>query len=153
MTIILIVHSTAASEARIVLLRIAQWVPMCITLRRSYLSTMDSWGSLSCPTWQAMSSVSNWSGQPGSGPGLNRKHRLVQFQTRTDTQPADSWRAKARPVAVHPRVWPGLARPVGSNLPFCISGFTLIIAFRYATDNGKISTLVHHSSFSMHWPP
>jgi len=95
-----------------------------------------------------VTSVSNGSGQPASGPGLDRKNRSVRFQTLPKTRPADCWRAKPRPVPVNPRVSPGLARPVSSDLRFCISGFTFMVAFRYAIVNRKILTLVLHASFS-----
>jgi hypothetical protein len=77
----------------------------------------------------------------------------VWVRNRQATRPADSWRAKPGPKPVNLRVLPGLARPVGSNLRFCISGFTLIVAFRYATDNRKILRLGNCGSFLIHWPP
>jgi len=96
----------------------------------------------------ASGSVSNGSGYPASGPGLDCKNGSVRFQNRPKTRPADSWRAKPGPVPVNPRVSPGLAGPVGSNLRFCVSGFTFMVAFRYATVNRKILTMVRHGSFS-----
>jgi hypothetical protein len=49
----------------------------------------------------AMASVSNGSEQSASGPGLDRKNGLVQFQNRPKTRPADSWRAKPGTVPVN----------------------------------------------------
>jgi hypothetical protein len=92
--------------------------------------------------------VSNRSGQPTSGPGLDCKNRSARFQTCPKTKHCDCWRAKPGPVPANPRIWPGLARPVGCNLWGCILGFTCMVAFTYATVNCKISTLVRHSSFS-----
>jgi len=77
---------------------------------------------------------------------------LVRVTNRHATRPADSWWAKPGPIPVDPWISSGFARPVGSNLPFCISGFTFMVAFRYATENRKILIMVHHGSFSMHWP-
>ena len=77
----------------------------------------------------------------------------VEVRNCQATRPADSLWAKPGPVPVNLRVLPGLARPVGSNLQFWFSGFTFMVAFRYATDNRKIMILVHHGVFSMHWPP
>ena len=95
-------------------------------------------------------SVSNGSGLRASGPGLDRKNGSVRFQNRPKTRHADSWRAKPGPVPVNPRVSPGLARPIGSNLQFCVSGFIFMVAFRYATVNHKILTLVRHGSLLTH---
>jgi hypothetical protein len=83
-----------------------------------------------------------------TGPGLDRKNGSVRFQNHPRTRPADSWRAKPGPIPVNPRVSLGLARPVGSNLQFCVSGFTFMVACRYATVNRRILTLVRHGSFS-----
>ena len=52
-----------------------------------------------------------------SGLGLNRKNLLVRFQNQPNT--------RAAPIHVNPRVLPGSARPVGSNVQFCITGFTI----------------------------
>lgn len=57
------------------------------------------------------------------GLGLDHKHRSVQSHTNPETQPAHSSKAKPGPVPINPRVSLGLARHVGSNLRFCISGF------------------------------
>jgi len=97
-------------------------------------------------------SVSNGSGKTGSGPGLDRKNGSVRFQTRPQTRPAASWRAKPRPVPGNPRVSTDLARPVGSNLRIRVSGFTFMVAFRYATVDCKIAPLVRYSPFRMYWP-
>jgi len=67
--------------------------------------------------------------------------------------PTDCYRATPGPIPVSPWVLLGLARPVGSNLRFHVSCFTFIVAFRYATVNRKILTLVRHSSFLMNWLP
>jgi len=83
-----------------------------------------------------------------TGPGLDRKNGSVWFQTRPKTRPTDSWRAKPGPVPVNLRASQGLARPVRSNLRFCVSGFTFMVAFRYATANRKVLTLVCRGSFS-----
>jgi hypothetical protein len=83
-----------------------------------------------------------------TGPGFDRKNGSVWFQNSPKTQPAESWRAKPGPRPVNPRVSSGLARPGGSNLQFCVSDFTFMVALRYATDNRKIFTLVRHGSFS-----
>ena len=72
-----------------------------------------------------VSSSSNGSWQPASGPRLARKQSWIWFQTRPNTWPGASWPAKHIPVAVNPRVVPGLARPVGSNLWFSFSGFSI----------------------------
>jgi len=85
-----------------------------------------------------------------TGPDLDHKNWSVQFQNRPKTRPADSWRAKPGLVPVNPWVSPGLGRPVGYNLQFWVSGFTFMVAFRYATVNRKILTLVRHSSFLMY---
>jgi len=94
--------------------------------------------------------ISNGSGQPTSGPGWNRENGSVWFHTRSKTRTADSWWANPRPVPINPRISLSLARPVGSNLLFCVSGFTLMVAFRYATVNRKILTFVRHGSLSMY---
>jgi hypothetical protein len=72
----------------------------------------------------------------------------VWFQTGPKTRPADSWHAKPGPVPVNPWFATGLGIPVGSNLRFCVSSFTLIVALGYATVNRTIMALVHHGSFS-----
>jgi len=59
------------------------------------------------------------------------KNRSVQFHTRPKTLPAASWRGKPGPVPVNPRVLPGLARPVGSNLRFWCPGFSNYISKMY----------------------
>jgi len=89
-------------------------------------------------------SVSNGSGLPTSSPGLDHKHGSVLFKFRPATESADSWQASPGAGPVIPQVSPGLARPVGSNLWFCISGFTLMVAFRYCIVNCKMSILVRH---------
>jgi hypothetical protein len=82
--------------------------------------------------------------------GLDRKNRFVRFQNRQKNRQADCWRAKPGPVPVNPRVLPGIARPVSSNLRFCVSGFTFMVAFRYATVHRKTLPLVPYCSFSMY---
>ena len=71
----------------------------------------------------------------------------VRVRNLQATRPSDSWRAKAGPVPVKLWVSPSVARPIGSNLQFCVSGFTFMVAFPYATDNRKILILVCHSFF------
>ena len=71
--------------------------------------------------------VSNRSGYPASGPGLDRIHGWVRVQNRSKSWPAASCQAKPGPVPVKPRVLPGLAWPVGSNLRFCVSGFSIYL--------------------------
>ena len=100
-----------------------------------------------------VASVGNWCGKPASGPGWDRENGSVQFQPCPKTRPSDSWRAKPWPRRINPRVLPGLATPVGSNLRFRVSGFTHMVAFRYDTIHREILTLLGHSSFSMYWPP
>ena len=85
-----------------------------------------------------------------TGPGLDRNNGSVRFQNRPKTRPTDSWWAKSGPVPVNAQGSPGLARPVGSNLRFCVSGFIFMVAFRYATVNREILTMVRHGSFSTH---
>ena len=70
-------------------------------------------------------SVTNGSGQPASRPGVDRKTWLVWFLTYSKTRSAASWRAKPGPIPVNPRVLPGLARPVGSKVQFCVLGFVI----------------------------
>ena len=72
-----------------------------------------------------LTSVSNGAGWPAIGPGSDRKNGLVQFQHHPKTRPFASWWAKPRPVPVNPRVLPGSARPIGSNLRFCVLGFSI----------------------------
>jgi len=98
-------------------------------------------------------SVSNGSGKPACGPGLDRNNRSVRVQTSLKTRPTDSWRAKPGPVPVNPRVSQGLARPFGSKLQFRISGFTFIVAYRYGTVGRKIVRLVCYSPHLMYWVP
>jgi len=82
-----------------------------------------------------MNSVSNSFQKPASGLGSDSKNRSVQFETHLKTQPAASWRAKAGPVPVGPQVFPGVAKPVGSNLQFWFSGFLFIVTFGYPIAN------------------
>jgi len=95
------------------------------------------------------SSISNRSGKPASGPGLDLKYESVWFLTRWKTRPADSWRVIPGPVPVNLRVSPGLAKPVR----FHVLGFTFMVTFGYVTVDRKILTSVRHSPFSMYWPP
>jgi len=78
--------------------------------------------------WYAMRgvvSVSNGSGLPSSSQCSERKNGLVQVQSSAKTWPAVSWRVKPGPVPVNLWVSPGLAWPVGSNLRFYDSGFSI----------------------------
>jgi hypothetical protein len=101
----------------------------------------------------AWTSVSNGSGWPASGPGLHRKNGSVRFQNHPKARLAGSWWAKPRPVPVNLRILPGPARPVGSDLRFCVSGFLFIVTFRNLTANRKIVTLVRDCSFRVNWLP
>jgi len=98
-------------------------------------------------------SVSNGSWWAPSGPGLDYPNWSVRFQTRPSSRPARSWRVEPGPIPRNPRVSPDVATPVSSNLRFCISGFRFVVAFRYATDNRQILTLLYHGLLSMYWPP
>jgi len=60
-----------------------------------------------------------------TGPGSDQINGSVRFQNCPKTRPVTSWRAKPGPVPINLRVLPGLARPVGSNLRFCVSGFSI----------------------------
>jgi len=100
-----------------------------------------------------MLSVSNGSGEPASGPVLNRKTGSVRFQTRRRIRPADSWQAPLQPAPMNPQVLPGLAWPVGSILRFLLSGFTLMVPFGYATVDRRMLTTVSHSPFLMYSLP
>jgi len=53
------------------------------------------------------------------------KNPLLRFLNRPKTGPPASWRAEPGPVPVNPRIMPGLARPIGSNLRFCVFGFSI----------------------------
>jgi len=97
-------------------------------------------------------SVGNGSGWSASGLGMDSQNGLVQSQSRPNPRPADSCGAKPAPVPINLGVLPDLVRHVFSNLQFCISGFTLIVAFRYVTVNCKILKLARHGLFSMYWP-
>ena len=59
------------------------------------------------------------------GPGSDRTNGSVRFQNRPNTRPTVSWGAKPGLVPVNPWVLPGLDRPVGANLRFCVSGFSI----------------------------
>jgi len=98
-------------------------------------------------------SVRTRSGYPTSGPDLDRKNGSVWFPTRPKSWTADCGRANPGPVPVNLRVWPGLATPAGSNLWFCILGYTFTVAFRYATVYHIILTLGLLGLFSMYGPP
>jgi len=50
-----------------------------------------------------------------------------------ETHPAEYWRAKSGPVMVDLWVSPVFPRPYCSNLRFCVSGFTFVVAWRFAT--------------------
>jgi len=84
---------------------------------------------------------------------MDHKNESIRFQPRHNSPPTESWWAEAGPVAIHQRTSPGLVTSVGSNLRFYISGFTFLIAFRYATSNRKILTLVCQGLFSILWLP
>jgi len=54
----------------------------------------------------------------------------VRFRNRPKTRPAASLRSKPSPVPVNTQVLPGLARPVGSNLRLCVSGYYIYDRFQ-----------------------
>ena len=122
----------------------AQWSSIAasgwnmITCSRGWILDLDK--KIQCD----VNSVSNRSGLPASSPGTDQKDGSVRVQNRPKTRPAVSWRAKPGPVPVNLRVLPGLAKPVGSNLRFCVSGISFMVAFRYPTVNSKILTFAHH---------
>jgi len=89
--------------------------------KRTHLSTRTT----STARTTVVSSGSNGSGYPASNPVSAQKYRSVRFQNRPRTRPAVSWRANPEPLPVNARVLPGLARPVGSNVCFCVSGFSI----------------------------
>jgi len=89
-------------------------------------------------------------GKPASGACLNHKNWSAQFQTRPQTLPADSWRAKPGPVPVNTQILPGVARLVGSNLRFPVSCFTFMVAFRYAPVDCQKVPWVRYSPFMMY---
>jgi len=70
-------------------------------------------------------SVSDGSGLPTCRLGLDQKNSLDQFQNRPDKWSAASKRSKPGCGPVEPRVSPGLARPVRSDLRVCVSGFSI----------------------------
>jgi len=70
-------------------------------------------------------SVSKGLGQPASGPGSDQKNGSVQFENRRKIEAVAFWWAKPGPLPVNPRVLVALARPVSSNLRFCVSGFSI----------------------------
>jgi hypothetical protein len=78
-----------------------------------------------------------------SGFGLQKQDRLVPDPSKNLTHRLLV--AKPGPVPVNLLVVPGLARPVGRNLRICGSGSTFRVAFRYATVNCRILTLVRRS--------
>jgi len=84
--------------------------------------------------WTA--SVSDRSGQYSSGLGLDQKNGSVRFQTGPKIRPTASWQAKPVSLTVNPRVLPGLARTVLSNLHFSCSGFSIY---------GHIPVPYHHA--------
>jgi len=69
--------------------------------------------------------VSNGSGELASGPCSDCKNGAVRLENSPKTQSTSSYRAKPGPIPFNPRVLPGLARPIGSNLRFYVSGFTI----------------------------
>ena len=118
--------------------------PICEVLREEHehgRTTEDT-------DWPPPGSNSNRSGYPCSGPSLDRKNGSVVFRARPKLRPADPWQAKLGRVLANPRVYLGWAWPVRSILQFCVSRFTLMVEFRYATVNRTPSTLVMDSSFS-----
>jgi len=89
------------------------------TLHFSWLgSTHYHWAFVDS---QNLCSVSNGSGKPASGVGLERKRGLDWSKTCPTTWPTASYESEPQLVTITPQVWLGLARPVGSNLLFCVS--------------------------------
>jgi hypothetical protein len=70
-------------------------------------------------------SVGNGSGEPASGAGLDWIDGSFRFPNRPITRTAAPSGAKPVPEPINPRVLPGLARPVGSNLQFNFSGISI----------------------------
>jgi len=99
------------------------------------------------------SSVSNGFGSTPSGQDLDRKNGSDWFQTHPNTRPVDSWLPEPGPVPVNPGASAGSARPGGSKFWLFVTGFTFMVAIRYATVNSKILPLVHHRSFSTYQLP
>jgi hypothetical protein len=89
--------------------------------------------------------ASDWVGTEPKAP--------VRVRNRQATRPGDSWQANPGPLPVNLRDLPGCTKPSGSNLQFCISHITFMVAFKYATDNCKRLTLVHHGLSSIHGQP
>jgi len=95
-----------------------------------------------CTTSKDLNSVSN-----GSRFGPQKRVSSVPDQSK-HFYTLSLGRPRPGHVPVNPRISPGLARRVGSNLWFCISSFTLNVAFRYGTVNRKILSFVCDGSIS-----
>jgi len=116
-------------------------------------SLPQSWGEISAAL--ALShrlALATVPGYPATVQIGTESKTLVQHMICQAIRPADCWQAKPGPIPINPRLLPHLAGPVGSNLRFCISACTFMVACSYATDDRKILKLVHHGLFSMHWP-
>jgi hypothetical protein len=100
---------------------------------------------------ESVGSVSNGSRIHACGVVLDPDNVSVRFETYPKTQPAESWRAKPGPVPINPLGLPPWAKPNGSNLRCHSSGFTFIVAFRYASDNRILLILIHQSVFLLYW--
>jgi len=98
-------------------------------------------------------SIRKRSGERARGPGLNWQKGCVRFQTRLKTGPGASWCVTPASVPANPRDMPGWARPFGSNPRFSFSGFSILVAVRYAIVMCKILMLVNHSLYLFHWLP
>jgi hypothetical protein len=82
----------------------------------------------------------------------DRTANTVQFEFHhgPKSRPSALWRAIPGLVPVNPRVLPGLAKPLGLNLTFWLSGISIYgsIQISYC----KILTLVYCCPFLMYWP-
>jgi len=82
---------------------------------------------------------------------VDRKNESIHFQTcpktLPNTRPTECWLAKSGPVPVNLLVSIGVARSVCSRLQFCVSRFTFIVAFKYATVNGKVLVMYQQKIF------
>jgi len=98
-------------------------------------------------------SVSDGSGLPACRLGLDQKNGIDRFQNRPDKRSAASKRSKPGRGPVEPRVSPGLARPVRSDLRVWVSGFSIYGRIQYPTVNCILFTMVLHYHFVMYWQP
>ena len=85
--------------------------------------------------------------------GLDRKNGSVLSWNGPKTQLDASWLCKPCPIPVKPRVVPGVARPVGSNLQLCILGCCIYGFIQIYYRCRKILTMVRYCLFWMYGPP